>query len=77
MSISFMDLFKELDVGDSLLVVGDDALVLDTHEGVAVLKVAVHVLPMGFVMSRLHSSELVSVTRSVVGRLVVGREESG
>jgi hypothetical protein len=32
---------------------------------------------MGFVMSRPHSSELVSVTRSVVGRLVVGREESG
>jgi hypothetical protein len=45
MSVSFMDLFKELDVGDSLLVVGDDVLVFDTREGVAVFEVAVGVLP--------------------------------
>jgi hypothetical protein len=72
-----MDLLKELDVGDSLLIVGDDVLVLDTREGVAVLKVAVGVLSKGFIASRPHFGEVVSVTRSVVGRLVVGCKESG
>jgi hypothetical protein len=74
--ISFMDLFEELDVGDSL-VVGDDVLIFDTREGVAVLEVAVGVLPKGFVASYPHSDEVVSVIGSVVGRLVVGHEESG
>jgi DUF1009 family protein len=39
--LSFVNLLKELDVGDSLLVVGDDVLILDTCEGLAVLEVAV------------------------------------
>jgi hypothetical protein len=72
-----MDLLEELDVGDSLLVVGDDVLIFDTHEGVAVHKVAVSVLLKGFVASHPHSGEVMSVTRSVVGRLIVGREKSG
>jgi hypothetical protein len=72
-----MDLFEELNVGNSLLVVGDDVFILDTREGVAVLEVAVGVLLKGFVASHRHSGEVVSVTRSIVGRLVVGREESG
>jgi hypothetical protein len=76
-NVSFIDFLEELDVGDSLLVVGDDVLVLDTREGVAVLKVAVGLLVEGFVASHPHSGEVVSVTRSVVGRLVVGREQPG
>jgi hypothetical protein len=76
-SISFMDLLEELDVGDSILVVGDDVLVLDTRECIAVFEVAVSVFPKGFVASHPHSGEVVSVTRSVVGCLVVGREELG
>jgi hypothetical protein len=72
-----MDFLEEIDVGDSLLVVGDDVLVFDTREVVAVLEVAVGVLAEGFVASHPHSSEVVSVTKSVVGRLVVGREEPG
>jgi hypothetical protein len=75
MSVSFMDLFEELDVGDSLIVVADDVLVFDTREGVAVLEVAVGVFPEGFVVSHMHSGKVMSVTRSVVGCLVVGREE--
>jgi hypothetical protein len=73
--ISFVDLLKELDVGDSLLLVGDDILVIDTRKGVAVLEVAVGVLPKGFVASHPHSGEVMSVTKSVVGHLVVGHEE--
>jgi hypothetical protein len=72
-----MDLLEELDVGDSLLVVGDDILVLDTRKGVAVFKVEVDVLLEGFVASHPHFGEVMSVTGSVVGRLVVGREEAG
>jgi hypothetical protein len=52
-------------------------LVLDTRKGVAVFKVAIGVLPEGFIVSRSHSSEVMSVTRSVLGRLAVGHEESG
>jgi hypothetical protein len=44
MSVSFVDLLEELDVCDPLLVVGDDILILDTCEGVAVLEVVVSVL---------------------------------
>jgi hypothetical protein len=39
--VSFVDLLEELDVGDSLFVVGDDVFVLDTRKGVAVFEVAV------------------------------------
>jgi hypothetical protein len=42
--VSFVDLLKQLDVGDSLFVVGDDVVVFDTCKGVAVLKVAVSIL---------------------------------
>jgi hypothetical protein len=77
MSVSFMDLFEEIDVGDPLLVLGDDILVFDTREDVAVLEVAVGVLPKSFVTSHPHSGEVMSVTRSVVGRLVIGSEEPG
>jgi hypothetical protein len=72
-----MDLFEELDVSDSLLVVGDDVLILDTCEGVAVLEVAVGVLSESFIASHPYSGEVMSVTRSVVSLLVVGREEAG
>jgi hypothetical protein len=77
MSISFMDLFKELDVGDSLLVVGDNVLVFDTRKGVENFEVAVGVFPEGFIASHPHSSEVVSVTRPIVGSLVVSHEEPG
>jgi hypothetical protein len=77
MSISFMDLFEELDISDAFLVLGDDIFVLDTGEGIAIFEVAVGVLPEGFVASHSHSSVVMSVTRSVVGCLVVGLEDSG
>jgi hypothetical protein len=73
-SVSFVDLLEELDVGDPLLVVGDDVLVFDTREGVAVLEVAVGVLPKSLVTSHPHSSEVVCVSRSSIGCLVIGRE---
>jgi hypothetical protein len=41
-----------------------------------VLEVAVGVLPKSLVTSHPHSSDVVSVTRSIIGCLVVGREES-
>jgi hypothetical protein len=77
MSVSFMDFLEELDVGDPLLVIGDDVLVFYTSEGVTVLEVAVGVLLNSFVTSHLHSGEVVSITRSIVGHLVVGHEEPG
>jgi hypothetical protein len=73
--ISFMDLLEELDVGDSLLVVGDDVFVFDTCESVVVLKVEVSVLLESFVTPHPHSSKVMGVARTIVGRLVVGREE--
>jgi hypothetical protein len=76
MSVIFKDLFEEIDAGDTLLVVGDDVLVFDTGEGVAIFEVAVGVLSAGFVASHLHYGEVMSVTRSVVGRLVVRHEET-
>jgi hypothetical protein len=74
--VSFVDLLKQLDVGDSLFVIGDDVVVFDTCKGVAVLEVAVGVLTEGFITSDSHSGEVVSIARTVVGRLVVGREEA-
>jgi hypothetical protein len=67
---------QQLDVGDSLLVVGDDVIVFDTCKGVAVLEVAVGVLSESFITSHPHSSEVVSIARTIVGHLVVGREEA-
>jgi hypothetical protein len=42
--VGFVDLLKQLDVDDSLFVIGDDVVVFDTCKGVAVLEVAVGVL---------------------------------
>jgi hypothetical protein len=76
MCIGFMDLLEELDVGDPFLVIGNDILVFHTREGVAVLKVAVGVLSKSLVTSYPHSGEVVSVTRTIIGWLVVGCEEA-
>jgi hypothetical protein len=74
--VGFVDLLKDLDVGNSLLVVGDEVFVLNTCKGVAILKVVVSVLSEGFVAPHLHFSEVMSISRMVVGHLVVGCEES-
>jgi hypothetical protein len=74
--VGFVNLLKQLDIGDSLFVVSDDVVVFDTCKGVAVLEVAVGVLTESFVTSHLHSGEVVSIARMIVGRLVVGREEA-
>jgi hypothetical protein len=71
-----VDLLKQLDVGDSLFVVGDDVVVFNTCKGVAVLKVAVVVLTESFITAHSHFGEVVSIDRMIVGRLVVGREEA-
>jgi hypothetical protein len=70
--IGFMDLLKQLDVSDPLLVVCNDVVVFDTCEGVAVLEVAVGVLTESFVSSHPYSGEVVSIARTVVGHLVIG-----
>jgi hypothetical protein len=72
--IGFVDLLEQLDVSDSLFVVCNDVVVFDTCEGVAVLEVAVGVLTESFVSSHPYSSEVVSIARTIVSRLVVGRE---
>jgi hypothetical protein len=74
--ISLMDLLEQLDVGDSLLVVSDDVFIFNTRKGVAVLEVAVGVFAESFITSHPYSCEVVSVTRAIVGRLVVGCEEA-
>jgi hypothetical protein len=73
--VGFVDLLKQLDVGDSLFVVGNDVIVFDTCNGVAVLEVAVGVLIESLITSHLHSGEAVSMARAIVGRLVDGHEE--
>jgi hypothetical protein len=73
--VSFVDLFKELDVGYPLLAVDYDVFVLDTCEGVAILKVVVSLLSESFITPHPHSSEVVCVARTVVDRLIVGHEE--
>jgi hypothetical protein len=70
----FVDLLEQLDVGDSLFVVGNDVIIFDTSEGVAVLEVAVSVFSESFIASHSYSSEVVSIARTIVGHLVVGRE---
>jgi hypothetical protein len=74
--VSFVDFLEQLDVGDSLHVVSDDVVVFDTCKGVAILEVAVSVLTESFIMSHPYSGEVVSIARTIVGRLVVGREEA-
>jgi hypothetical protein len=71
-----MNLLEQLDVGDPLLVVGNDVFVFDTCKGVAVLEVAVGVLSESFIAPHPHSCEVVGVTRTIIGRLVVGREKA-
>jgi hypothetical protein len=53
--VGFVDLLKQLNVGDSLFVIGDDVIVFDTCKGVAVLEVAVGVLTESFITSHSHS----------------------
>jgi hypothetical protein len=72
--IGFVDLFEQLDIRDPLLVVCNDVVVFDTCKGVAILKVAVGVLTESFVSSHPNSGEVVSVARTIVGRLVIGCE---
>jgi hypothetical protein len=72
--VGFVDLFEQLDVGDSLFVVGNDVVIFDTCEGVVVLEVAVSVCSESFIASHPYSSEVVSIARTIVGRLVVGCE---
>jgi hypothetical protein len=74
--VSFVDLLEQLDVGDPLFVISDDVFVFDTCEGVAVLEVAVSVLTQSFITSHPYSGEVVSIARTIVGCLVVGREKA-
>jgi hypothetical protein len=74
--IGFVDLLEQLDVGDSLFVVGNDVVVFETCKGVAVLEVAVSILTKSFITSHSNSGEVVSIARMIVGRLVVGREKA-
>jgi hypothetical protein len=74
--ISLMELLEQLDVGDSLVVVSDDVFVFNTRKGVAVLEVAIGVFAESFITPHPYSCEVVSITRAIVGRLVVGREEA-
>jgi hypothetical protein len=74
--VSFVDLLKQLDVGDPLLVISDDIFVFDTSEGAAVLEVAVSVLTESFITSHPYSSEVVSIARTILGRLVIGHEKA-
>jgi hypothetical protein len=74
--VGFVDLLKQLDVGDSIFVVGDEIVVFDTRKGIAVLEVAVGVLTESFITSHPHSGEVVCIARTIVGHLVVGREEA-
>jgi hypothetical protein len=75
--VGFVDLFKQLYVGDSLFVVGDDVVVFKTCKGVAVLEVAIGVFTESFITSHPHSREVVSIARAVLGCMVVGRKETG
>jgi uncharacterized membrane protein (UPF0127 family) len=74
--VSFMDLLEQLDVGDPFLVVSNNVFVFDTYKGVTVLEVAVGVLSESFITSHLYSGEVVSIARTIIGRLVVGHEKA-
>jgi hypothetical protein len=72
--VGFVDLLEQLDIGDPLLVVCNDIGVFETCKGVVVLEVAVGVLTESFVSSHPNSGEVVSIARTIVGRLVIGCE---
>jgi hypothetical protein len=74
--VNFVDLLKQLDVGDPLLLVGDDVVLFDTCKGVAVLEVAVSVLTESFITPHPYSGEVVSIARMIIGCLVVGHEKA-
>jgi hypothetical protein len=74
--VSFVDLLKQLDVRDPLIVISDDVFAFDTCEGVVILEVAVVVFIESFITSHLYSGEVVSIARTIVGRLVVGRKKA-
>jgi hypothetical protein len=71
--VGFVDLLEQLDIGDPVLVVCND-FVKDTCKGVAILEVAVGVLTESFVSSHQNSGEVVSIAKTIVGRLVIGCE---
>jgi hypothetical protein len=71
--ISFVDLLEQLDISDPHLVVCNDVVVFDTCEGVEVLEVAVGVLTESLISSHPYSGEVVSIARTIIGRLVIGR----
>ena len=70
-----VDLLEELEVGDTLLVVGDDVVVLDASKLVPVLEEPVGVVAERFAGLHDDASKVVGVTGPVVGRLVVGSEQ--
>jgi hypothetical protein len=72
--VGFVVLLKQLDDGDPLLVVRNDIIVFDTCKGVAVLEVAVGVLTKSLISSHPNSGEVVTIARTIVGRLVIGCE---
>jgi hypothetical protein len=73
--VSFVDLLKELDVGDPLPIVGYDVFVFNNCEGVAILKVVVGLLSESFITPHPYSSEVMCVAGTIVGHLIVGCEE--
>jgi hypothetical protein len=74
--IFYIGLARSIAVGDSLFVVGNDVVIFDTCKCVVVLEVAVSVLTESFITSHPYSGEVVSIARTIVGRLLVGREEA-
>jgi hypothetical protein len=74
--VSFVDLLEQLDVGDPLIVISNDVFVFDTCKGVAVLEVAVGVLSESCITSHSYSGEVVSIARTIIGCMVVGREKA-
>jgi hypothetical protein len=74
--VYLVDLLKQLDAGDPILVISDDDFILYTCKGVAVLEVAVGVLSESFITSHAYSGEVVSFARTIIGHLVVVRENA-
>jgi hypothetical protein len=56
-----MDLLEELEVGDSLLVVGYHIFIFDASEGVAILEEVIVVLLESFSFPHAHFGKVVSV----------------
>jgi hypothetical protein len=69
-----MDILEELEIGYPLLVVCYDVFILNFCESVAVLKIVVGVLAKSLILPHPYSGEVVSVSRVIVGHLIVGRE---